>query len=105
MQQLVALGFLGHALGHVVEHEHKAGDLGASARHPLAGAHRRHLHAQQLPARHRGDELRRRPGVAFGHGPLNALEGVRQHLALQRRINRAANADQLGAIGQLGPLR
>ena len=63
-------------------------------------AHRRHLHAQQLAGRRAGDELRRRAGRAAPQALLDALERVRDELAVEDGVDRAAEADQLGAAGQ-----
>ena len=119
VQQLVAGGFFGHAVGDVVEHQHKAGDpggrctvcrdcsiCGTCRRFPrfgarLRGAHRCHLHAQQLAALHGGDELCGGARIAPCHRLVDAVKSVHQHLAVQRGVNGAANADQLGAAGLL----
>ena len=95
VQQLALLGIGFHAGGHVVQHQHKAGNGGSRLG---LGAHRRHLHPQQLPAQRRSDQLRCGPGIATRHGLLNALKGMRQDFGLQHRVDRAANADQLRAF-------
>ena len=67
-----------------------------------AAAHRRHLHAQQLPAARGGDELRRGLRRAALQALLDALQRMRHQLAVEHGVDRAAQADQLGAAGQRG---
>ena len=83
---------------------HVAHVVGAThvARVPhIAGAphvvHRGHLHPQQLPARGAGDELRRRLGGAGLYAPADRLERVADERAVEHRVDRTAQADQLGA--------
>ncbi len=64
------------------------------------GPHRRQLHAQQLPAAAVRDELRRRRRHAALQPLLHALERMRDELPVEHRVDRAAEADQLGAAGQ-----
>ena len=62
--------------------------------------HRRHLHAQQLAGRRAGDELRRRAGRAIAHALADALERVGDQRPVEDGVDRAAEADQLGAAGR-----
>ena len=67
--------------------------------------HRGHLHAQQPAGRRAGDELRRRAGRAIAHALADALERVGDQRPVEDGVDRAAEADQLGAAGRPGRAR
>ena len=91
---------LGEVARDVVEHQHEAVQRRVAGRLGADRAHRRHLHAQQLPGARAGDELRRRVRHAALQPLLDALERVRDQLAVEHRVDRAAEPDQLAAVGE-----
>ena len=99
MQQPVTLALVGEVARDVVQHQHEPGD-GVGGRGLVAdGAHRRHLHAQQLPPSRAGDELRGRVGHAALQALLHAVERMRHQLAVEHAVDRTADAQQLGPTG------
>ena len=96
-QQAVALRILLEVARDVVQHQHEAADRTVAV---VAAAHRRHLRAQQLAGARGGDELRRRAGDAALHALADVLQRVGDQLAVEHGVDRAAEADQFGAVGQ-----
>ncbi len=114
VQQAVALRFGGEVVRDVVEQQHEAGECslevgsldagslvaGGLVVGGLDGAHRRQLHAQQLAALRAGDELGRRMRDAALQALLHGFERMRHQRAVEDRVDRAAEAEQLGAVGE-----
>jgi hypothetical protein len=101
VQQLVTRGVLGQVARDVVQHQHEAIErvFGPG----LGGAHRRHLHAQQLAAARGGDELRRRVGGTALQPLLHGFQCVRHQTAVEHAVDAAAQAQRLGpADGRAG---
>ena len=93
----------------VVEHQHEAGDRCAAlafrcvatlSAHTADATHRGHLRAQQLARARGGDELGARIGRAATDALLHALERVCDQVAVEDRVDGAAEADHLGPVGQ-----
>ena len=99
-QQAVAQGLLLEVAGHVVEHQDEAAQRAVDLALARRVVHRSHLHAQQPAGRRAGDELRRRAGRAVAHALADALERVRDQRPVEDGVDRAAEADQLGAAGR-----
>ena len=98
VQKLIPRRFVGEVARDVVEHQHEPVQAGVQRRRDRA--HRRHLHAQQLPTARAGDELRRGVCGAALQALLHALQRVGDERAVEHGVDRAAQADQLGAVGQ-----
>ena len=100
-QPVVAARLGGIVVGDVVEEQHVAAEGGV----PFAGPHRRQADLEEVAGRRGGDELRGRGGLAAGDAALDGFAGVVDQGAVDHRVDRPAEADQLGAAGAVGGAR
>ena len=100
-QPVVAARLGGIVVGDVVEQQHVAAEGGVA----FAGPHRRQADLEEVAGRRGGDELRGRGGLAAGDAALDGFAGVVDQGAVDHRVDRPAEADQLGAAGAVGGAR